>query len=326
MMEEYPDSINQEQEPEEENPYEEDVKIFESKYDNEFIGLLNEIGTRLNNFSKYDILKIKSWINILTIPCDSIDMKKNRNLYGIKLINQMINGKLEEPFTKHANGPNDLKWLSPIDIKAELTKKFYEEIDFEKIENCGIQQQKNFLNKHPDIANKIKNNQNNMNEYNVPENNNNNKNNVFNDLNLNYNYNELDDNFNDINFDNNNNINNINERPYMPEENNYIPENNKMDIPQNRIYKGNNNMNNNMNNNFNNNNNKTAQFKATYNKKNNYRNYNDKVKLINIIKDLEQKVIERDEIIEFQNKQIEQIKNRISFIQSLQNNNNQNNE
>ena len=51
------------------------------------------------------------------------------------------------------------------------------------------------------------------------------------------------------------------------------------------------------------------------------KNYNDKVKLINIIRDLEQKVAERDEIIEFQNKQIEQIENRINFIQSLENQN-----
>ena len=159
-MEDYPESYNQEPEEDNQNQNnEEEVKIFESKYDNEFIGLLNEIGMRLPNFNKHDNLKIKSWINILTIPCESNESKKNRNLYGIKLINQMINGKLEEPFTKYANGLNDLKWLSPIDVKTELTKKFYEEIDFEKIENYGKIQQKNFLNNHPDIAEKIRNSQ-----------------------------------------------------------------------------------------------------------------------------------------------------------------------
>ena len=39
--------------------------LFESKYDNEFIGLLNEIGIRFEKFNKCDILKIKSWINLL---------------------------------------------------------------------------------------------------------------------------------------------------------------------------------------------------------------------------------------------------------------------
>ena len=275
-------------EKEEEISLEDDIKIFESKYDNEFIGLLNEIGIRLPNFNKYDKLKIKSWINVLTIPCDTNETKKNRNLYGIKLINQMINGKLEEPFTKHANGPNDLKWLSPIDIKAELTKKFYDEIDFEKIENYGEQQQKNFLINHPDIANKIK-NQNNSNfksmtEFNTDNNNFNNPHN-----------NEFDDN---------------NERPYYSEENNFMPDNYNRSIETQ----------NNPLNRPNINNNKTAEFRVVKNKMNDYKNYNDKIKLINIIRDLEQKVNERDEIIEFQNKQIEQIKNRINFILNLQNN------
>ena len=279
-MEEYSNNIENE-------VSEEDIKIFESKYDIEFIGLLNEIGIRLPNFNKYDKLKIKSWINILTIPFDTNEMKKNRNLYGIKLINQMINGKLEEPFIKHADGPNDLKWLSPIDIKAELTKKFYEEIDFEKIENYGMQQQKKFLINHPEIANKIKN-----------QNNSNSKNMIDDDNTYNNNFNnQMNNEFNDIN----------NEIPYYTEGNNFISNNNREmeDISLNKI----------------NPNNKTAEFRMVQNKTNNIRNYNDKIKLINIIRDLEQKVIERDEIIEFQNKQIEQIKNRINFIQNLQSNN-----
>ena len=264
-------------------PQEEPIKIFDSKYDNEFIGLLNEIGIRLPNFNKQDKLKIKSWISLLTIPCNTNETKKNRNLYGIKLINQMINGRLEEPFTRYANGPNDLKWLSPIDIKAELSKKFLEEIDFEKIENYGINQQKNFLINHPDIAEKIKNMQNtkknelNQNSPNKFDNNN------INNIETNFENNIMNEDNNYIENYEENNI--INENQFYPEENKY----------------------NNMNN--------------YINKINNSKNYNDKIKLVNIIRDLEQKVIERDEIIEYQNKQITQIKNRINFIQNLQNNN-----
>ena len=302
-MKDYPESYNQEPEEQNLNNEEEDLKIFESKYDNEFIGLLNEIGMRLPNFNKHDNLKIKSWINILTIPCETNETKKNRNLYGIKLINQMINGKLEEPFTKYANGLNDLKWLSPIDVKAELSKKFYEEIDFEKIENYGIQHQKKFLNNHPDIANKIKtqnlsDSKNNIADYNANPNNN---------YNTNYSYNEIKD-------KNINNINYNNDRPYYTDNNNYYMGDNRsigmsMPMKQKQINIRNNNANN-----------MAGDFSVVHNKMNNYMNYNDKVKLINIIRDLEQKVIERDEIIEFQNKQIEQIKNRINFIQNLQNN------
>ena len=266
---------NQEPSEEENNIQEEEqIKIFDNKYDNEFIGLLNEIGIRLPNFSKQDRLKIKSWISILTIPCNTNETKKNRNLYGIKLINQMVQGKLEEPFTKYANGPNDLKWLSPIDVKTELCKKFYEEIDFEKIENYGINQQKNFLENHPDIADRLRNSlhthkNTNSDFYHNSQNNFNN--NIMNDNN------ECMDNFEG------NNISNDAQK--YPEENNNYNVNNYIT------------------------------------KINNNKNYNNKIKLINIIRDLEQKVIERDEIIEYQNKQIEQIQNRINFIQNLQNNN-----
>ena len=293
-MEEYPEQYNQMAE--EENQYEEDVKIFESKYDNEFIGLLNEIDKRLPNFSKHDKLKIKSWINILTIPYDTNETKKNRNLYGIKLINQMINGRLEEPFIRHANGVNDLKWLSPIDVKAELTKKFYDEINFEEIENFGIQQQKNFLNRNPDIAFKIKtqSNSDNNNNY-IPDNNNINNNNYVTNFN--------DNNYDDVNI-------NINDRPYYNENNNYtFPMDNRQIPIQQKVNRPNNN--------------KTGGFTSTNNRIKNSKINNDKIKLINIIRDLEQKVIERDEIIEFQNKQIEQIKNRINFIQNLHNQNNE---
>ena len=87
------------------------------------------------------------------IPCDSTDSKRNRNLHAIKLINQMINNRLEEPYNRQANSINDLMWLSPIQIKSELSKKFIEEIDFQKVENFGYQQQKIFIEKHPEIIN-----------------------------------------------------------------------------------------------------------------------------------------------------------------------------
>ena len=191
----------------------------------------------------------------------------------------MIKGKLEDPFTKYANGLNDLKWLSPIDVKTELTKKFYEEIDFEKIENYGKIQQKNFLNNHPDIAEKIRNSQaskksaNLISESEIKNNN------------INYIKTNSDNNMDEfVNLENFNENNNLSKNQFYPEENNY-----------------------NVNN--------------YINKVNNTKNYNEKIKLVNIIRDLEQKVIERDEIIEYQNKQIEQIKNRINFIQNLKNNN-----
>lgn len=126
-------------------------QIFENKYDNEFIGLLNEIGIRLSKFSRSDVMKIKSWIDVFMVPVDAQESKKNRNLHAIKLINQMISGRLEEPFTKFAKNIHDMKYLSPIEVRAELTKKFFSEIDFQKIEDFGYSQQKNFLKLHPEV-------------------------------------------------------------------------------------------------------------------------------------------------------------------------------
>ena len=268
---------------------EENLKIFENKYDNEFVGLLNEIGIRLPNFNEQEKSKIKSWINILSIPCNTDESKKNRNLYGIKLINQMINGKLEKPFNNHANNNQELKWLSPKDIKNELSQKFMEEINLEKIENFGILQQKKFLENHPDLADKIRNSHQSSNKNMNSEIFQNSPNKMTNNIN---NINNFPESYED----------NLNENQFYPEEFNY----------------------NNINNfNFDNNNNisnnsysKLNEFNIV-NKTNYNKNLNDKIKLVNIIRNLEQKVIERDEIIEYQNKQIEQIHNRILFIQNL---------
>ena len=169
----------------------------------------------------------------------------------------MINGNLEIPFTKFANGIEDLKWISPIDVKAELTKKFYDEIDFKKIQNFGIQQQKIFLMNHPEIKNNVKNR--NYADNKIPV--------------KTYEYGNISDN-----------------------------EKKKFDLYNNDFNSGN----------------KIFVARSNDIKLNNKLNYGEKMKLINIIKDLEQKVIERDEIIEFQNKQIEQIQNRINELQNLQ--------
>ena len=231
--------------------------LFESKYDNEFIGLLNEIGIRFDKFNKCDVLKIKSWINILMMPCKSNIDKKNRNLYAILLINQMVNGKLEEPFIKFANSSNDLKQLSPANIKSELTKKFYEEIDFEKIENFGYIKQAQFIQNHPNIAEKIK------------------------------------EKYNTKNINNKININKNNNKKVLD----YSRANNVID------YKGIDN-------------NEFRSKKAFYNKPYNGYNMTDYDKLLEIdddglymiIKDLEEKIEERDNVIEEQRNKIDELK------------------
>jgi hypothetical protein len=122
-----------------------------NRYDNEFIGLLNEIGNRLFYFNREDAMKIKSWIQLLSKPYETKEEKQNRNLYAIKLLNQMINGKLKNPFFNYCK-TNKLKQLLPIDIKSELTEKFFKEINFNDIVNFGYQKQNQFLQTHPEYC------------------------------------------------------------------------------------------------------------------------------------------------------------------------------
>ena len=128
-----------------------------NRYDNEYIGLLNEIGNRLIYFTREENLKIRSWIKLLSMPFETKEEKQNRNLYAIKLINQMINRKIKYPFNNYAN-INQLKPLLAIDIKAELTKKFYKEINLKNIVNFGYQMQNQFLSSHPQYFNSFQNN------------------------------------------------------------------------------------------------------------------------------------------------------------------------
>ena len=125
-----------------------------NRYDNEFIGLLNEIGNRIFYFNKEDVMKIKSWIKLLSNLYETKEEKQNRNLYAIKLLNQMINGKLKKPFNNYCI-INILKPLLPIDIRKELTEKFFNEINFKNIVNYGYQKQNQFLQTHSEFFDDI---------------------------------------------------------------------------------------------------------------------------------------------------------------------------
>ena len=99
------------------------VKKFKDNYDAEFVNLMLDIQRLIGNYSKSDKLKINSWAKILCVPTINIEFKKNRNLYAIKLLDNVLNGKLEEPFDKFVK-EKELKKISPILVKAELTQLF----------------------------------------------------------------------------------------------------------------------------------------------------------------------------------------------------------
>ena len=93
------------------------------KYDKEFVNLMLEINNRTENFSKLDKLKINSWVKSLCLPTNNISWKKNRNLYALKLLDNILNSKLEKPFTKFAELSENLPMLDSILVKSQLSNK-----------------------------------------------------------------------------------------------------------------------------------------------------------------------------------------------------------
>jgi hypothetical protein len=103
------------------------LKKFNDDYDADFVNLMLDIQERIDNFCKSDKLKINSWAKVLCIPTINVEFKKNRNLYAIKLLDNVLNGKLEDPFNKFAKD-KELKTISPILVKTQLSDKFLNEI------------------------------------------------------------------------------------------------------------------------------------------------------------------------------------------------------
>ena len=96
------------------------------KYDKDFVNIMIEIQNRIEDFSKVNKLKINSWAKSLCLPTNNISWKKNRNLYAIKLLDNILNDKLEKPFTKFADEGENLPMLDPILVKSQLTNKVKE--------------------------------------------------------------------------------------------------------------------------------------------------------------------------------------------------------
>ena len=99
------------------------LKKFQDNYDAEFVKLMLEVQKLIENFSKSDKLKINSWAKKLCVSTMNNEFKKNRNLYAIKLLDNVINGKLEDPFTKFAK-EKEIKLLDAILVKTQLSNTF----------------------------------------------------------------------------------------------------------------------------------------------------------------------------------------------------------
>ena len=71
------------------------------------------------------------------------DWKKNRNLHTIRILDMVLNNKIEEPYNKFPVN-NELLLLSKIDVKIKLTNKI-KQIRFEPIDNKVVKYSENYI-------------------------------------------------------------------------------------------------------------------------------------------------------------------------------------
>lgn len=100
------------------------MELLTDKYNKELVICLMEIKNLLKNFQKSDRLKINSWVKVLSVPTNKNLWKKNRNIYILKLLDNMMRGKLEEPFNKFVVDEDKLPVLDDsILLRSKLNKK-----------------------------------------------------------------------------------------------------------------------------------------------------------------------------------------------------------
>jgi len=70
-----------------------------TKEDQEFVVYMLEIENRYSTLKKQERMRIEQWSRKLCQATTNIEWKKNRNRYAILLLDQVLNNKLESPFT-----------------------------------------------------------------------------------------------------------------------------------------------------------------------------------------------------------------------------------
>lgn len=90
-----------------------------------------------------DKFKITFKTKLLCMVTDNDDWKKNRNLHAIRILDMVLNSKIEEPYNKFPVN-NELPLLSKIDVKIKLTDKI-KQIHFEPIDNKVVKYSDNYI-------------------------------------------------------------------------------------------------------------------------------------------------------------------------------------
>lgn len=74
---------------------------------------------------------------------DNDDWKKNRNLHAIRILDMVLNSKINEPYSKFPIN-NELPLLSKIDVKIKLTDKI-KQIRFEPVDKKVVKYSENYI-------------------------------------------------------------------------------------------------------------------------------------------------------------------------------------
>ena len=78
------------------------------------------------NLSKHSRMKVEHWSKVLCQVNQSLVWKRNRNLYTMLLLNQIVTfGKLDKPFIgKPPDNGSQLQNLSKTEVNSKLSAKF----------------------------------------------------------------------------------------------------------------------------------------------------------------------------------------------------------
>jgi len=67
--------------------------------DEKFMVMMLEVEERYNYMTKHEKIRIEQWSKLLCQPTSNTVWKKNRNLYALMLLDQVLHKKLDLPFS-----------------------------------------------------------------------------------------------------------------------------------------------------------------------------------------------------------------------------------
>lgn len=106
------------------------------KYDREFINIILEIENRYKDFPKSKMILIDRWVKKFCEVTTNTEWKKNRNLHALFLLDQIMNNRLELPYTKSPT-QLELPILNKVEFNYRVSSKikslrFDNDIEIEK--------------------------------------------------------------------------------------------------------------------------------------------------------------------------------------------------